>query len=119
MSADLTNFIPPYRPSHPASISPSEFIALRTIVMSLVAIMAGESERVGGHTAQTFINNLAISCSDVVNRADITGPASEGIRSGALEHINRQRSFPRATQQYELIGELLHPSELKKEYVRS
>jgi hypothetical protein len=90
MSADIP-YVPPYRPSFPASINPADFIALRTIVMSMVCVMAGEFERDSGQSAQAFINNLAIACAEAISKADITttdGRDMEGIRSIAIEQIN-------------------------------
>ena len=88
MSAD---FIPPYRPPSQASINPAEFIALRTIVMSMVCVTAAEFERASGQSAQSFINNLAITSAEAISKADIITPDGrnmEGIRSKALDHVN-------------------------------
>jgi hypothetical protein len=80
-------FIPP--PKSPTiEVSASELLALRAIVMGLVAVMADAYEKSGGGPAQTWINDFAVACADAITRGDIAGEAAERMRREALEHID-------------------------------
>jgi hypothetical protein len=80
---------PPPRPP-PPTINPAEFIALRTIVMSLVATMANQYEESGAGIAQEWINHIAAHCQEAILAADISinGGDAERMRREAMEHVN-------------------------------
>ena len=57
-----------YRPNHDsrARVNLAGFIALCTIVMSLVATMSSSIEASGGGTAQGWINSISASCQKAI-----------------------------------------------------
>jgi hypothetical protein len=69
-------------------INPAEFIALRTIVMSLVATMAGRHEESGAGFAQDWINHIAACCQESILAANISGGNPERMKREAMEHVN-------------------------------
>ena len=77
------NIIPPRPP--PPTISPAEFIALRAIVMSLVAATASHYQASVGEPAQDFINFIAASSQEAILGADISGGDA-----GDLERMRRE-----------------------------
>jgi hypothetical protein len=80
-------FTPPSRPP-PPTINAAEFIALRTIVMKLVATMASQYEESGAGIAQDWINHVAACCQESILAADISGGNPERMRREAMEHVN-------------------------------
>jgi hypothetical protein len=81
--------LPP--PPRPPTINAAEFIALRTIVMSLVATMASQYEESGAGIAQEWINHIAARCQEAILAADISisrGGDIERMRREAIEHVN-------------------------------
>jgi hypothetical protein len=86
----MSDLVPP-KPRQPLQVDAAEFIALRTIVMSLVATMASQHEALGGGTAQGWINRIAASCQEDILAASIIasdGRDLEGLRREAMEHVN-------------------------------
>jgi hypothetical protein len=83
----MSSIIPP-PPRQPPRVDAAEFIALRTIVMSLVAIMADQHEASGLGTAQGWINHIAAGCQEWLLAADIEASDPERIRREAVEHVN-------------------------------
>ncbi len=86
MSRDVT--MPPPRPRPPQTINPAELIALRIIVMSLVADRASHYEASGAGPAQNWINHIAVCCQEVILTADISVSDLEGMRREAMVHVN-------------------------------
>jgi hypothetical protein len=89
MSRDV--IMPPPRPRPPPTINPAEFIALRIIVMSLVADTACHYEASGAGPAQNWINHIAVCCQEALLAADISvsdGHDLERMRREAMEHVN-------------------------------
>jgi hypothetical protein len=83
----MSDLVPP-KPRQPPRIDAAEFIALRTIVMSLVATIAGQHESSGRGTAQGWINHIAAGCQEALLAADIEASDPERIRREAVEHVN-------------------------------
>lgn len=86
-----TPLVPPYRPPPPITVDAAEFMALRTIVMALVAELAGRHEASGRGTPQSWINYLAVCCQEAILDSKMTasdGRDLEGMRRRALEHVN-------------------------------
>jgi hypothetical protein len=83
------NLTPPSLPPL-ITIDPAEFIALRAIVMALVGAVAAQNEGLGGAPAQTWINNVAIRCTDAIRTAKIkmSDLDAEGLRRKTLDHVN-------------------------------
>ena len=89
MSRDVMT-LPP-RPRPPLTIDPAEFIAVRVIVMKVVADMAGHFEASGAGRAQDWINDIGISCQKAILAADISVWDSrelERMRREAVEQVN-------------------------------
>jgi hypothetical protein len=87
--SDFFKVRPPLPPKPPPpTINPAEFIALRTIVMSLVATMACHHEESGAGIAQDWINHIAACCQEAILAADISGGNPERMRREAMEHVN-------------------------------
>jgi hypothetical protein len=84
---DLSNAIPP-PPRPPITSNPSELLALRFIVMSLVAIRADEYEKSGSGPAQSWINQLAVLCNEAITISPLDGRDVERMRRETLEHVN-------------------------------
>jgi hypothetical protein len=72
----------------PIVIDPAEFIALQTIVMTIIGMMAAQSKQLGGIPEQTLIDTMAIACTDAIRNAQIDLPDSERIRRDAMDHVN-------------------------------
>jgi hypothetical protein len=83
----MSDLVPP-KPRQPPRIDAAEFIALRTIVMSLVATIAGQHESSGRGTAQGWINHIAAGCQEALLAADFEASDPERIRREAVEHVN-------------------------------
>lgn len=78
-------------PPKPPTINAAEFIALRTIVMGLVATMASQYEESGAGIAQEWINHFSARCQEAILAGDISisdGSNPERMRREAMEHIN-------------------------------
>jgi hypothetical protein len=81
-------FEPPPPPRPIELIDPSEFIALRTIVAAMVALMATEYEKSTGSSAQGWINRVAVECHQAIRSAEIGAADPERIRSKAVDYVN-------------------------------
>jgi hypothetical protein len=68
-------------------IDPAEFLALRSIVMSLVGAMADQNEKSTGISKETFMDGIAKLCRTGIEEAAISGPDPERFRSAAIEHV--------------------------------
>ena len=88
MSDFFKKIIPPPPRPQPPTINPAEFIALRTIVMSLVATTAAKYKESGAGSAQDWIDHIAACCQEAILVADISGGNSERMRREAVEHVN-------------------------------
>jgi hypothetical protein len=90
--SDFFKYIRPLPPRPPPpTINPAEFIALRTIVMSLAATMANQYEESGAGIAQEWINHIAARCQEAILAGDISisdGSNPERMRREAMEHVN-------------------------------
>jgi hypothetical protein len=84
----MSHFVPPPR-RRPPQVDAAEFLALRTIVMSLVATIASLREASGSGTAQDWINHISACCQEALLAADVgDGGDPERLRREAMEHIN-------------------------------
>ena len=67
----------------------AEFLALRTIVVALVAFRAVEAEASGG-SAQAFINDTAVLCQETIVGSNVSlDGGDEGVlfREAAAKHV--------------------------------
>jgi hypothetical protein len=64
---------------------PAEVLALRVLVMALVAAEAHRYEQSGGGPAQSMVNNLSAVCQEAVIEAKAI---PDRLRAPVLEHIN-------------------------------
>ncbi len=70
-------------------VNHAEFLALRTIVMSLVGTMASLREGSGAGPAQDWINDISVRCQEALLAADISGGSDpEGLRREAMKNVN-------------------------------
>lgn len=80
-----------------ANIDPAEFVALRVIVVALVAIEANRFEAAGNGPAQNLLNELSTICQNSIIEGSGGNPDLERVRASALEYVNRilgSISFP-------------------------
>ncbi|MGP0089021.1 MAG: hypothetical protein ACLPKB_03530 [Xanthobacteraceae bacterium] len=69
-----------------------ELLALRVIVMHLVAVRANEYEKSGSGPGQSWINHIAANCSEDILAADISGltaDETQKMRQDAVQHVNK------------------------------
>ena len=80
----------PSKPPQPIAASPSEFLALRAIVLALVHEIARAQERSGGGDAQNWTNELSAMCQDVITgtEIDVEDRDPEEIRREAKGEVN-------------------------------
>jgi hypothetical protein len=83
------SFFEPPPPPRPPPVNPAEFIALRTIVMALVAELALEHEASGASSAQDWINHIAVRCQESLLAANIVSDDPERVRREAMEQVNK------------------------------
>jgi hypothetical protein len=72
---ESSNSYVPSPPPRPLAVDPAEFLALETIVMTLVLSLAREEERSAGGAGQAWINRIAEVCARALSKADM--PASD------------------------------------------
>jgi hypothetical protein len=90
--------------SEPIMIDVAEFIALKAIATRMLAEMAVAQEISGGLQAQTWINEFAESCADMISQADLIAPHGRdlgNIRQRALDCLNTILGgikFPKTTK---------------------
>jgi hypothetical protein len=77
-------------PPRPLAVDPAEFLALETIVMTVVLALAREEERAAAGAGQAWIDRIAEVCARAMSKADM--PASdarsaERFRSEALAKL--------------------------------
>jgi hypothetical protein len=83
--------VPPYRPKDPSpEIDRAEIVALRMLVMALIAASANEYERSGGGMAKVRMDAIADAARQAINMATVTGDADafDRLRRRVIDHIN-------------------------------
>ena len=84
----MSAIVRPPPPRKPPQVDAAEFIALRAIVMGLVATIAGLREASGRGPTQDWINHLSACCQESLLAVDIEGGDTERMRREAVEHVN-------------------------------
>jgi hypothetical protein len=77
----MSAIVTPPPPRKPPQVDAAEFIALRAIVMGLVATIAGLREASGRGPVQDWINHLSACCQESCGD-------TERMRREAVEHVN-------------------------------
>ena len=88
-------------PPRPLAVDPAEFLALETIVMTLVLALAREEERSAAGAGQAWIDRIAEVCARAISKADI--PTSDAPSAGRFR-----------TEALAKLGDLLGGISLKK-----
>ena len=88
-------------PTRPLAVDPAEFLALETIVMTLVLALAREEERSAAGAGQAWIDKIAEVCARAMSKA--------GIPAGDARSAERFR-----TEALAKLGDLLGRISLKK-----
>lgn len=78
----------PYHRPPPSTVNPAEFIALRVIIMALVAEAAGRHEASDAGSARDWINQISVRCQESILAAEISGESAERPRREAMDHVN-------------------------------
>jgi hypothetical protein len=80
----------PSPPPRPLAVDPAEFLALETVVMTLVLALAREEERSAAGAGQSWINRIAEVCARALSKADIPATdarSAERFRTEALAKL--------------------------------
>jgi hypothetical protein len=76
----------------PPIVTPAQFIALRTLVTAILAMIASQQERSRVGAGQAWINDVSAVCQDAILNADIIHDIgslnAEDFRREAMEHVN-------------------------------
>ena len=86
-----THFVPP-PPPPTLTIDAAEFVALRTIVMVLLSVVADRTEKAGGPQAQRWINNIAEVAAEAIKKSSVTddsGRELDGLKGRAADYVNK------------------------------
>jgi hypothetical protein len=92
MADDRSKFpVSPFRPKPEQTVDIEEVIALRAIVMKLVANAANESEMAGGPPSQVWVNEFAESCANAISKMESPTAKKEkhdDLRPRVLKWLN-------------------------------
>jgi hypothetical protein len=75
----------------PPTVTPAQFIALRTLVTAILAMIASQRERSLAGDGRAWINDVSAVCQDAILNADIRHVGSlsaEDLRREAMEQVN-------------------------------
>jgi hypothetical protein len=89
----MTHYVtPPPMPPSTLTVDAAEFLALRTIVMAMVAHAADQAEKSGGPQAQRWINNMAEKAAEAIKAASVrddNGRELEGLKLRAADQVTK------------------------------
>jgi hypothetical protein len=77
------------RPPRPLVVDPAEFLALETIVMTLVLALAREEEREGEGAGQSWIHRIAEVAARAISKADIPSGDGRSVEQFRMEALAR------------------------------
>ena len=75
----------------PPIVTPAQFLALRTLVTAILAMVAYQRETSLVGAGQAWINEVSAVCQDAILRTDIQNigsPSAEDLRREAMEQVN-------------------------------
>lgn len=64
---------------------PTEVMALRVIIMAVVAALGNLDERLGGGSGRGFVNRIGGICQETLLGAEL----GNEVRTQAIDHVNR------------------------------